>query len=146
MSLPGTAHGLVLWWQLDMLPKELHQHHQQQQQPQQTSSSQSSDTFWLSTAPEYVGTDVSQGGDGGPLQGVRQEWRGHWAQCWSRLGGAAGLQVSSGKGCRCVSLCDSLISALLLPLLCAPYAHCAPLRSHAAGTSRTERGAECEAR
>ena len=36
---------------------------------------------------------AGQGGDGGPLQGVVQEWRGHWAQCWAAMPGAGGLQV-----------------------------------------------------
>lgn len=79
MAESGTVHGLVMWWQLDMLPRSLQQ--QQGQQPQQQQQQQLqgqqpkqeqqggqqqqgqqdgpllTSTMWLSTAPSYAGSD-----------------------------------------------------------------------------------------
>lgn len=67
MAHAGHAHALIVWWQLDMDPYD-------------------SGSLLLSTAPQWVEGRVEQGGDGGPLRGVSQQWRDHWGQCWVRLG------------------------------------------------------------
>lgn len=41
----------------------------------------------LSTAPVWIQGRVEAGGDGGPLEGVGQQWRDHWKQCWVQVGG-----------------------------------------------------------
>ena len=57
----------------------------------------------LSTAPPWI-TESVDGGDGGPLDGVSQEWRDHWKQCWAPLiptaaagGGGGRLVVDPGS-------------------------------------------------
>ncbi|KAF5839229.1 hypothetical protein DUNSADRAFT_1264 [Dunaliella salina] len=98
----GSAHGFVLWWQLDMLSQQHLLKHTDAPPEQSEGLSASAhpgatQSLMLSTAPAWIGPDPGLGGDGGPLQGVAQEWRGHWAQCWSPLGGPPTLQVQAGQ-------------------------------------------------
>lgn len=98
----GSAHGFVLWWQLDMLPQQHLVHHSEvlpkaSEGPNPSAYPAAPRSLMLSTAPAWIGPDPGLGGDGGPLQGVAQEWRGHWAQCWSPLGGSPTLQVRAGQ-------------------------------------------------
>ena len=61
-----------------------------------------SGSLLLSTAPPWI-TEASDGGDGGPLDGVPQRWRDHWKQCWVPLippRGRGPLQVVKGSSVR----------------------------------------------
>lgn len=129
----GVAHGLVVWWQLDMLGGPGSSAHtlptppctlgptQQPPGPQHMQPQQHCPGLLLSTAPPWVGGDPAQGGDGGPgtCEGVAQEWRGHWVQCWAGLGGVqvrayarvlllracAALHCECVRACACVCAC-----------------------------------------
>ncbi|GAX73790.1 hypothetical protein CEUSTIGMA_g1241.t1 [Chlamydomonas eustigma] len=66
ITAAGSAHAVVIWWQLDMDPEG---------------------SILLSTAPSWIqkSMDPCQGADDGPLEGVSQGWRDHWKQCWAPL-------------------------------------------------------------
>lgn len=73
VTYAGTAHAVLLWWQLGM---------------------DQEGTLLLSTAPCWV-VSVADGADEGPLEGVAQQWRDHWKQVWLPLAAQHGLQVSA---------------------------------------------------
>ncbi|GLC46837.1 Protein arginine N-methyltransferase 7 [Pleodorina starrii] len=110
VSRDGEAHAVLLWWQLGMTPPQYdssaaaaapppppsppssqdqqpEQHQQQGQQQQRRSSDGALERpgLLLSTAPVWLGGRPEAGGDGGPLEGVAQQWRDHWKQCWVQL-------------------------------------------------------------
>ncbi|KAG2485028.1 hypothetical protein HYH03_016231 [Edaphochlamys debaryana] len=79
VTADGTAHAVLLWWQLGMTkegPAEA---------AESGSGSGEGPALLLSTAPEWVQGRPEAGGDGGPLGGFEQRWRDHWKQCWAQL-------------------------------------------------------------
>ncbi|EFJ48213.1 hypothetical protein VOLCADRAFT_104892 [Volvox carteri f. nagariensis] len=120
----GSAHAVLLWWQLGMTPpppppppppplpppQEPPQPSTDDAQVQQPEGGATSPPrpppLLLSTSPEWLQGRVEAGGDGGPLQGVEQQWRDHWKQCWVQ----ALLQL--GDRDRLISFAAALRTAL----------------------------------
>ncbi|PNH06042.1 Protein arginine N-methyltransferase 1.6 [Tetrabaena socialis] len=82
----GSAHAVLLWWQLDMTTVDAGNNSGGNGEPQQP--------LLLSTAPCWLDGRPEAGGDAGPLEGVAQEWRDHWKQCWVQL-------ANDGQAVRC---------------------------------------------
>ncbi|GLI64497.1 hypothetical protein VaNZ11_007700, partial [Volvox africanus] len=125
VSQDGSAHAVLLWWQLGMIPPQYDTRTAAVAPQQQLGNlhiedpDPDPDLHWphvsgggapgfsgstrhsvdgspradprfrpdaalllLSTAPSWQGGRVEAGGDGGPLEGVVQQWRDHWKQCW----------------------------------------------------------------
>ncbi|GIM12474.1 hypothetical protein Vretimale_15814 [Volvox reticuliferus] len=121
----GSAHAVLLWWQLGMMPPQYDTRMAAAEPQHQAGRMQNEDPesdrppvpggrapgfsgaachspvdrspqaepclqpdaapLLLSTAPAWLGDCVEAGGDGGPLEGVKQQWRDHWKQCWVQL-------------------------------------------------------------
>ncbi len=100
MTRDGTAHAVLLWWQLGMVDTGLEAEAQGEggqgaEGLGQQEAGEGQQPLLLSTAPGWVGPEPGAGGDGGPLGGTEQRWRDHWKQCWVQVGARLGRLVGA---------------------------------------------------